>query len=294
MSLVHVDTDIGGDPDDLCALAMLLGWAGVDLAGITTSTDQSGVRAGMASYALSLAGREDVPVAAGAGGSLGGFRIQPGFPDLSRHWPETITPEPARPGATIVVIGPWTNLAMAEVARPGSLSSARVVAMGGYIGPPRAGLGSWTPDTDYNVQQDTVAARILWERSEPLLVPLAAGLEVRLRRRHLSRLREGGRLARLIVRQGELHASEEDMAAMARRHSGLPEDLINFHYDPLACAVAAGWDGATVETPSLMADQRDGPLTFTREPGGRETRVVTDVDGPRFEEEWLRAVMSVG
>jgi hypothetical protein len=24
--LVHLDTDIGGDPDDVCALAMLLGW----------------------------------------------------------------------------------------------------------------------------------------------------------------------------------------------------------------------------------------------------------------------------
>jgi hypothetical protein len=29
MPLVHVDTDIGGDIDDLCALAMLLRWSGV-------------------------------------------------------------------------------------------------------------------------------------------------------------------------------------------------------------------------------------------------------------------------
>ncbi len=30
---------------------------------------------------------------------------------------------------------------------------------------------------------------------------------------------------------------------LARRHAGLPDDFINFHHDPLACAVAAGWDG---------------------------------------------------
>jgi hypothetical protein len=29
MPLVHLDTDIGGDIDDLCALAMLLRWPGV-------------------------------------------------------------------------------------------------------------------------------------------------------------------------------------------------------------------------------------------------------------------------
>ena len=32
---VHLDTDIGGDVDDLCALAMLLGWPGVEVTGIT-------------------------------------------------------------------------------------------------------------------------------------------------------------------------------------------------------------------------------------------------------------------
>jgi inosine-uridine nucleoside N-ribohydrolase len=34
--LVHLDTDLGGDTDDACALALLLGQAGVELAGITT------------------------------------------------------------------------------------------------------------------------------------------------------------------------------------------------------------------------------------------------------------------
>ncbi len=63
VALLHVDTDIGGDTDDLCALAMLLGWPGVDLAGVTTCSDGKGMRAGLASYALRLAGCGDIPVA---------------------------------------------------------------------------------------------------------------------------------------------------------------------------------------------------------------------------------------
>ena len=43
--LVHLDTDLGGDTDDACALALLLGQAGVELAGITTVADRAGRRA---------------------------------------------------------------------------------------------------------------------------------------------------------------------------------------------------------------------------------------------------------
>jgi hypothetical protein len=41
---LHIDTDLGGDPDDACA--MVLGWPDVDLVGITTTADPDGQRAG--------------------------------------------------------------------------------------------------------------------------------------------------------------------------------------------------------------------------------------------------------
>src|SRR5215471_13488469 len=63
---VHLDTDIGGDIDDLCALALLLNWPDVEITGITTVLEHGGKRAGYARYALALAGRGEVPVAAGA------------------------------------------------------------------------------------------------------------------------------------------------------------------------------------------------------------------------------------
>ncbi len=84
------------------------------------------------------------------------------------------------------------------------------------------------------------------------------------------------------------------MGAMGRQYTELPDDLLNFHYDPLACAVAMNWDGARVEELELAARTEDGVLTFPEEPGGKRRRVVTEVDGPRLEEEWVRAVASVG
>lgn len=65
---LHIDTDLGGDPDDACALAMVLGWPDVDLVRITTTADPDGLRAGYVAHVLELVGRMDIPVAAGAGG----------------------------------------------------------------------------------------------------------------------------------------------------------------------------------------------------------------------------------
>ncbi len=143
---------------------------------------------------------------------------------------------------------------------------------------------------DYNVQQDTLAARIVWERCDPLVVQFAVSLEVCLREAHLSRRRGGGALARLVARQSELHGADENMKRVGREHAGLPDDLLNFHYDPLACAVAAGWDGVRVEELRLSARFIDGVLTFPESPDGKPTRVVTGVDGPRLEREWVEAM----
>src|SRR5690349_17764740 len=90
--LIHIDTDIGGDTDDLCALAMLLGMPDVEVSGVTTSAEVEGKRAGYARYALALARQPAVPVAAGAAGTLGVFPSQPGLHDHDRYWPEAVVP----------------------------------------------------------------------------------------------------------------------------------------------------------------------------------------------------------
>ncbi len=91
---IHLDTDIGGDIDDLCALALLLAYPGVEITGITTAADEGGRRCGYAKYVLQLAGRPDIPVLAGADVSLVHFRWRPGYPRDADYWPEPIAPSP--------------------------------------------------------------------------------------------------------------------------------------------------------------------------------------------------------
>jgi purine nucleosidase len=144
------------------------------------------------------------------------------------------------------------------------------------------------------VQQDTVAARIVWERCDTIVVQLSVTLDATLCEAHLPRLREGGVLVRLIARQSELYSADGDMNHLGREHPGLPDDLLNFHFDPLACAVAACWDGVSGEELRLSARSYNGLLAFRESPSGKPTRVVTGIDGPRLEREWVEAVGRVG
>lgn len=189
----------------------------------------------------------------------------------------------------MVGIGPYTNLAILEVARPGSLGDAPVVVMGGWVRPPVDGLPAWGPEGDWNVQWDTRAAQILGATTRPTLATLPVTLQAHLRAAHLPRLRASGPLGELLARQGEANAVDQQMGDLGRAHSGLPDDLLNFHYDPVACAVAAGWPGATVEELRLRPIMRGDLLRFHPDPAGRPMGVVVDIDGAAFADTWLTA-----
>ena len=304
-SLLHLDTDLGGDIDDLCALALVLAWPDADLLAVTTVADHQGRRAGYVRYALALAGRADVAVAAGADASLGCYRSWPGLPDEAAYWPEPIPPAPTpldealsllkrsiERGATIAAIGPFTNLARLEKRSPGILRRARLVLMGGYVFPPRPGFPAWSGDMDYNVQVDVESAQYVLQHSSPTLVPLSVTVETSLRRAYLPALSRSGPLARLIARQAEAFARDEAIEARyGRTCPGLPDDIINFQHDPLACAIALDWnDGVEIDEIALKSEIEDGWLRQRVDAGGTPTRVVTRVDGGKFSEFWLSTV----
>jgi purine nucleosidase len=299
---IHLDTDLGGDTDDACALAMLLGWSGVEITGITTVADPGGRRAAYVAYLLRLAGRDDIPLAAGA--EVSSTTLARADPvDDERHWPAHITHRPSPPGAaldllgrsldagaTLVAIGPYTNLALLEISCAGSLAREPVVVMGGWVQQPAPGLPQWGPDMDFNVQWDTRAAEVVAATARLTLVTLPATLNAHLCRTDLPRLRAVGPLGQLLARQSEAHGQTNQMEKLGREHAGLHDDLLNFQYDPVACAIALGWSGATVEDIRLRPVQRDGALFFQPHPEGRPTRVVLDVDGAAFRETWMSAV----
>ena len=307
MHKVHLDTDLGGDIDDFCALAMLLRWEGVELTGITTVAEAGGRRAGYARYILGLEGRSHVPVAAGAD-VAGGFYRYPelGYPDEARYWPEPIVPAPTpldealqlfkqsiEQKATIIAIGPFTNLYLLDLKYPGILMQADLFLMGGYVFPIRPGFPQWNNEMDWNIQVDVKAAKYVLEHSNPTLIPVSVTAETALRRACLNDLRKAGTLGQLLARQAEAFAKDEQHESRYGETSeGLPSDIINFQHDPLACAIALGWrDGVEIEEISLVIDEKDGWLYERVHSPGKPTRVVTKIDGPRFNDFWLNKIV---
>lgn len=295
---IHLDTDLGGDIDDLCALAYLLARADVELCAITTTAEEGGRRAGFTRRALALAGREDIPLAAGADVALGRLRFLPGYPPDEDYWPAGVLPAPGplekaldllrhsiEIGATLVAIGPYTNLYLLEQAHPGSLARARVAAMGGWTNLPRRGFPQWGPDNDYNLQLDIEAARFVIERCAQLvLIPLTVTVETALRRSDLPCLRAAGPLGELIARQAEAFAREYN------NELAYGGGLINFQHDPLACAAALNWPGLTFEMLPLALEVQEGLLRTHVRLGGKPVRTVAAVDGDAFNRHWLAVV----
>ncbi len=305
MTKIHLDTDLGGDLDDICALAMVLRWPGVDLTGITTVGDDHGRRAGYVRYALGLEGRNDIPVAAGAEISQGYYRYELGLPLEERYWPEPVQPSPnpvevavnllrrsIELGATIVGIGPFTNFYLLDIQYPGILSQAKLFLMGGYIYPPRPGFPKWGNEMDFNIQADIKSAKHVIEHSNPTLIPLSVTAETALRRAYLDDLRTVGALGQLIARQAEAFAVDEQLEVKyGETCEGLPADIINFQHDPLACSIALGWDeGVEIKELPLIVEEKDGWLTERIHPSGKPVRVVTKVDGVRFSQFWIYAI----
>jgi purine nucleosidase len=304
---LHIDTDLGGDIDDLCALAMTLNWPDLDLVGITTNSEDQGRRAGYTRYALRLAGREDIPVEAGADASLGFYRVWPGLPDEAAYWPEAVPPAPAsleraldlleqsiQQGATIAAIGAFTNLRLLEERSPGILRKAEIYLMGGYVFPPREGFPKWGDDMDWNVQIDVQSAASVFQNSDPLLIPIAVTVETALRRAYLPALRSANPLAKLIARQAEAFARDERMEErFGQTCPGLPNDIINFLHDPLSCAIALGWrEEVEIQEIPLRMEIKDGWLHLRLDQNGKPTRVVVQANGNKFSELWLRIVVN--
>jgi purine nucleosidase len=305
MTKLHLDTDLGGDIDDLCALAMLCKWPGIELSAVTTNQDDRGTRAGYVRYALNLAGKPGIRVAAGADASLDCYRFFPGLPDEKRYWPEPIPPAPGpidkaldllqesiEDGAIVAGIGAYTNLALLEKRNPGCLEKANLCLMGGYVFPPRDGFHQWDYTMDWNMQIDAQSALLVLERANPLLVPMTITIKTWLRRADLPVLWQAGPLGQLIARQTEAWAEDHQMETrFGQTCSGLPKDTINFQHDPLACAIALGWnDGIEIEEIPVVSETREGWLHQRVDPAGKPTRVVTRVDGAKFADFWLKLI----
>jgi purine nucleosidase len=301
LTKIHLDTDIGGDMDDLCALAMLLKLPDVEITGVTTVAEDNGRRAGYVKYVLDLAERNEIPIAAGADVALGCYRYQPGYPPDEENWGVQVTPlmgslddalsllkRSIEQGAVIVGIGQYTNFALLEKQYPGILQDANLYLMGGRIFDPPSGFPQWSNEYDYNIQLDIGSAKSVFEQANPTVIPLAMSSQTALRRAYLPRLAHAGRLGPLIVRQAEFCAKSDRFEVQyGETCAGLPRDIINFQHDSLACAVALGWrEGVEIEIIPLKFEIRDSYLHEIPDTGGKATPVVTKIEANAFNAYW--------
>lgn len=209
-----IDCDPG--IDDSVALLLACASPEVRLLGVSTVAGNVGLEhtTRNARRVLTLAGRADVPVAAGAprplvrsqprraaevhgeDGVHGVPLPEPAGPVDSRHavtlLAEAIagSPDPV----TLVAVGPLTNVALLYALHPDLAARlGRLVVMGGS-----ADGGNVTPVAEFNVWSDPEAAyRVLTDPGLPAPVPTAVvtlevTMAVPVARRHVGRLRAGG------------------------------------------------------------------------------------------------------
>ncbi len=202
MERIILDVDSAGD--DILAILFALGCEGITLEGVTACTGAAGDIEQVTNVVLntlSLAGRDDIPVAAGAfrpivGNSAADMlapvnfekQLQARFGDRLRDFnPKAPPPKRqamqkhatdfiidtvrANPGEiSIVATGPQTNVALALRMAPDIAGLVKqIVVLGGCFQTP----GNMTPVSEYNIWADPEAARVVLASGAPvILVPL--------------------------------------------------------------------------------------------------------------------------
>jgi purine nucleosidase len=145
---------------------------------------------------------------------------------------------------------------------------------------------------DFNVCCDPHAAQLVFAASPALtLVSLTASIKAHVRAADVPRLQAAGPMGGLLARQALAVAEQFDNRALGRAHAALPDDLLNFLWDPVTCAVAAGWAGCTIGEERVVFDPAAGH--FARSPAGQLVPVVRDVDADAFREVWLRRIVAL-
>jgi purine nucleosidase len=293
---ILLDTDIGTNPDDCLALALVLASPELELIALTTVYGDVAVRARIALKLLHLRGFRDLPVALGAERPLvqdrpvswAGYEgrgllepeddaLQPSKQHAADLIVDTVMAHPRQ--ITLVAIGPLTNVALAIQREPRLAENlAGLVLMGGVVGGTHALHLPWT---EHNFRSDPEAAQIVL-RAVPAgapvtIVPLDVTTQVCIRQPDLELIRSAG---------GAYHRAVAEEVAV---YPPFVQRGWGYLHDPLAVA-------ALIE-PSLLTME---PLHTLVETGGEHTagrllvalpapgapataRVALGVDAPRAE-----------
>jgi purine nucleosidase len=305
-----LDTDVGTDVDDALAIGLVLTSPEVELLAVTTVSGDVRLRARIAKKLLTLAGRADVPVAAGIREPvlrqrsflwLGheGRGIVSADEDLGLaeiHAVDLMIGTILRERPHVVAIGPLSNLAVAIMKEPAVIAAvAHLTVMGGVLGrePGRAAgrgpaAGRGTPPLEYNLASDAEAALVVLNAGIPTtLVPLDVTWQVALAEAQLARLRRN----RSPLLQTLCDAIEVWAPLQRAFFGGLPgfhPTTVALLHDPLTVAVVIDPSLVVFERMQLRPTLVDGAFQFIEETGAPEFDVAVSVEAPRFVEFMLQ------
>ncbi len=334
MERIILDVDSAGD--DILALLFAAASPAVALEAVTTVTGAAGPIEQVTRVALntlSLAGRDDIPVHAGAWRPIVGHpkaemdqpvhfekrlaarfgerlrRFNPPAPPPRRaatpgHAVDVIIDTVMRhPGAiTLVTTGPLTNAAMALLQEPrlaGALK--RLVVLGGAFATP----GNMTPLSEYNIWADPEASRIVLTCDAPkILVPLDVCEDNRV---------AAGMLTRDDIADMQAVPGHNPVLAMMAETFPIYIDiwreffdLVGFPMDDvITVALAFQPDLATFTEPLFVDVVLEGRLArgqtvayrgrqILAGGGPKTTRIATGLDGKRFLALFKAAVARYG
>ena len=214
---VLIDCDPGHD--DAIALLLALASPEVEVVGVTTVHGNTSLERTTlnALKVLELAGRSEIPVAAGAAAPLrresfvaeyvhgksgldGPALPRPRLEPVREHAADFLA-DRLGPGVVLVPTGPLTNVALLLERHPG-VHPQRIVLMGGSIG-----LGNVTPAAEFNVWADPeAAARVFASGIDVTMVGLDVTHKALLTPERTERLRAAGRVGRVVAELVDFYA----------------------------------------------------------------------------------------
>ncbi len=322
MERIILDVDSAGD--DILAVLFAAANPDLKLEGVTTVTGAAGPIEQVTSVVLntlSLAGRDDIPVHAGAWRPIVGHpkadmeqpvhfekRLVARFGDRLKRFNPPASPPirqatsghavdfiidtvMANPGAiTLVTTGPLTNAAMTLLQEP-RLAAAlkRLIVLGGTFTTP----GNMTPVSEYNIWADPEASRlVLAAEVEKILVPLDVCEDNRV-------------AASMLTRDdiADMQASPGKNPVLAMIAETFPIyidiwreffDLVGFPMDDvITVALAFAPDLVTLTEPLFVDVVLDGRIArgqtvahrgrqILAGGGPKTARIATGLDGKRF------------
>jgi purine nucleosidase len=193
---IVLDTDIGTDIDDAFALALVLKSPEVDLRAVTTVSGDTQARARLAAKMLWVAGRRNIPVAAGVPGAkldIAQTRWADGFTSPSLLMISAVELmkreiDQAHGAIVIVAIGPLTNVASLLREYPGEKRKIRrIVLMGGSIA--RGYYPGSGATAEYNIAADAKASQVVFTAGVPItMAPLDVTARLQLDEAHRQKI----------------------------------------------------------------------------------------------------------